>query len=56
MFIKTTDPVTRDALIKAGFTYLEKMSTNKMWMFKNDGKIEGKFAYKNAVFTNKLNF
>lgn len=56
MFVKTTDPETRDYLIKAGFTLLDKMSTDKTWIFRNDGKVDGKFSFQKAVFTNKLNF
>jgi hypothetical protein len=53
-FIATTDPETRDLLIKEGFVLIPDQTTNSRWVFIND-KFEKFSDIKNVSLTNKIN-
>lgn len=53
-FIATTDPETRDLLIKEGFVLIPDQTTNSRWVFIND-KFEKFSDIKNVSLTNIIN-
>lgn len=53
-FIATTDPETRDLLIKEGFVLIPDQTTNNRWVFIND-KFKDFSGHREITYTNKIN-